>query len=49
MFTLQCMVQTYITRLYVDFQKAFDSLVHNKLFSNMLSKGANGNLIRLPM
>ena len=56
MFTLQCMVQTYITRphgrlyvLYVDFQRAFDCLVHYKLVSNMLSKGANGNLIRLLM
>ena len=50
------MVQTYITRrhgrcyvLYVDFQKAFDCLVHYKIVSNMISKGANGNLIRLLM
>ena len=56
MFTLQCMVQTYISRthgrlyvLYVDFQKAFGCLVHYKLVSNMLSKGANGNIIRLLM
>mgnify|MGYP000321387164 CR=1 FL=1 len=35
--------------LYVEFQKAFDCLVHYKLVSNMLSKGANGNLIRLLM
>jgi len=56
MFTLQCMVQTYITRphgilyvLYVDFQKAFDCFVHYKLVSNIISKGANGNLIRLLM
>ena len=56
MFTRQCMVQKYITRphgrcyvLYVDFQRAFDCLVHYKLVSNMISKGANGNLIRLLM
>ena len=52
MFTLQCMVQTYITRphsrlyvLYVDFQKAFDKYDNDF----MISKGADGNIIRLLM
>ena len=49
MFTRQCMVQKYITRPHGRFQKAFDCLVHYKLVSNMISKCANGNLIRLLM
>ena len=51
LFSLQSMVQKYITKrggrfyvLYVDFQKAFDSLVHYKLFSSLAGKGMTGKV-----
>ena len=52
LFCLQSMVQKYITKpggrfyvLYVDFKKAFDSLLHFKLFSNLADKGMNGKVL----
>jgi hypothetical protein len=54
MFSLQAMIQKYISRpqgrfyvLYIDFKKAFDSLVHYNIFKNILSKDANGKLIKV--
>ena len=54
LFSLQSMVQKYITKrggrfyvLYVDFQKAFDSLVHYKLFSSLAGKGMTGKVFNV--
>ena len=53
-FSLQSIIQKYITRsygrvyvLYVDFQKAFDSLVHVRMFHSLLKAGANGQIIKV--
>ena len=52
LFCLQSMIQKYTSKpggrfyvLYVDFQKAFDSLVHFKLFTNLAGKGMNGKIL----
>ena len=54
MFTLQCVIQKYLSKprgrfyvLYVDFQKAFDSLVHHKLFTILKNKGLKGKLVNV--
>ena len=48
------MFQKYLTKpggrfyvLYVDFQKAFDSLVHYNLFRSLINKGIKGNFIKV--
>ena len=48
------MVQKYLTKpggrfyvLYVDFQKAFDSLVHYNVFKSLINKGIKGNFIKV--
>jgi len=53
-FTLQSMVEKYISRprgrfyvLYVDFKKAFDSLVHFKLFNVLIKNGIQGKLLNI--
>jgi hypothetical protein len=53
-FCLQSMIQKYLSRkggrfyvLYVDFQKAFDTLNHTKLFTCLNKKGIQGNLFRI--
>lgn len=53
-FTLQSMVQKYISKpggrfyvLYVDFKKAFDGLIHHKLFASLHRKGVQGNLFKI--
>ena len=54
MFILQSLVQKFISKpgdrlyvLYVDFLKAFDSLVHHKLFTCFMRKGIQGNVLRV--
>ena len=46
------MIQKYTSKpggrfyvLYVDFKKAFDSLVHFKLFTSLYAKGMNGKIL----
>ena len=48
------MIQKYLSRrggrfycLYVDFQKAFDKVQHQKLFISLLKKGIHGNYLRI--
>ena len=33
--------------LYVDFKKAFDYLVHVKLYTSLINKGAHGKLLNV--
>ena len=54
LFTLQSVTQKYICKpsgrfyvLYVDFQKLFDSIVHNKLFSTLHSMALHANIFKL--
>ena len=53
LFTLHALIQKYLTKkrgrlyvLYVDFTKAFDNILHPKLFSCLLDKGINGRFFR---
>ena len=53
LFTLHALIQKYLTKkhgrlyvLYVDFTKAFDNILHPKLFSSLLDKGINGSFLR---
>jgi len=54
MFTLQSLILKYRSKpggrfyvLYVDFQKAFDGLIHHKLFTCLHKNGVKGNLFRV--
>ena len=54
LFTLQSMVQKYTCKpggrfyvLYVDFKKAFDSLVHDKMFEVLLKRGLSGKIFNV--
>jgi len=54
LFTLQSMVQKYTCKpggrfyvLYVDFQKAFDSLIIHKLITTMCKNGVRGKLFQV--
>ena len=51
LFTLQSMIEKYIGKaggrfyvLYVDFKKAFDSIVHDQLFNILLKRGLRGKM-----
>ena len=53
-FSLSACVQKYLSRrggrfycLYVDFQKAFDKLQHQKLFVSLLQKGTHGKFLNI--
>ena len=53
LFTLHALIQKYLTKkrgrlyvLYVDFTKAFDNILHPKLFSCLLDKGINRRFFR---
>ena len=53
-FSLSAMIQKYLSRkggrfycLYVDFQKAFDKIQHQKLFISLLQKGIHGKYLRI--
>ena len=53
-FSLQSMAQKYLSKkggrfycLYVDFSKAFDSLIHEKLFRSIARKGITGKLLNV--
>ena len=54
MFTLQSLIQKYLSKpggrfyvLYVDFQKAFDGLVHHNLFTCLHKNGVKGKILRV--
>ena len=54
MFTLTSLIQKYISKpggrfyvLYVDFQRAFDGLLHHKLFENLQNIGCKGKLLKI--
>jgi len=51
MFTLQSLIQKYLSKpggrfyvLYVDFQKAFDGLVHHNIFTGLYKNGVKGKI-----
>ena len=53
-FSLSACVQKYLSRwdgrfycLYVDFQKAFDKIQHQKLFVSLLQKGVHGQFLNI--
>ena len=53
-FSLSACVQKYLSRrgwhfycLYVDFQKAFDKIQHQKLFVSLLQKGIHGQFLNI--
>jgi len=52
LFTLNGIIRKYLTKkrdriyvLYVDFSKAFDNLLHNKLFACLMNKDINGKFL----
>ena len=56
MFILQCLIQKYISKpgrggrfyvLFIDFQKAFDSINHLNLFTSLKQKGLNGKILQI--
>ena len=54
MFIMQSLVQKYLSKpggrfyvLYVDFKKAFDSLIHFNLFTCLKNIGVNGKVLRI--
>ena len=52
-FSLSAVIQNYLIRhggwfycLYVDFQKAFDTVEHKQLFESLMKKGVHGKSLR---